>query len=111
MKAITNLNHLNTDKLLSDDEGRIFIVRKASLRESDQTCSLELLETNEYFTIWTMMLPIAANKDDEFVSKADRSFRFKFFEVNMKKRDLAYKMVQIVENTLGKKVTKDEEIL
>jgi len=89
MKALTNLNLLDPEKLLVDDEDRVFVVLKSNYRQSDSTCSLELIELTQGFVTYSMTLPIACNRDMKFVSTNDKDFTFKFYETNITKLELS----------------------
>jgi hypothetical protein len=88
MKAITNLNLLDVDKLLIDDEDRLFIVLSAEYNR-DQTCTLHLLELNKEFTKHSATFPIACNKELNFVSINDKDFVYQFTEINVTKEQIS----------------------
>jgi hypothetical protein len=102
MKTITNLNLLDTDKIIIDDEDRIFVILGASCSEKNHTCDLSLMEINDDFTKWGMTLPIACNKDMVFVSVNDKDWTFKFTETNVSKKELAKVLRNEIRTRLDK---------
>ena len=99
MIQITNLNFLNEEKLIKDQKDRYFIVRKIYLNQSEQYAELHLLELNEHLTQWTTELPIACNRDFEFVSRKDKDFEFIFWETAYSRKDL----IKLVLDTIKTK--------
>jgi hypothetical protein len=88
MKTLTNLNLLDTDKLLVSDEDSLFIVLSASYNR-DQTCTLHMLELNKEFTKHSATFPIACDKELNFVSTNDKSFVYQFTEINVTKEQIS----------------------
>lgn len=89
MKALTNLNLLDTDKLLIDDEDRIFVVLKCNYDQRDRTCYLELIELTHGFLTYSMTFPIACDRDTTFTSINDKEFKFKFYELEVTKNEIS----------------------
>lgn len=95
-QPVTNLNLLNTDKLLVDDEGKIYIILDAHYNTEYNTCTLKMFQINKDFTLYSVTLPIACDKDLDFVSVNDKDFVFKFTELETTKAEVA----EIITNNL-----------
>ena len=108
MKAITNLNLLDTDKLLIDDEERIFIVLKTQYTRSDSTCYLELLELTHGFVTYSMTLPIACDRDMNFISPHDKCYTFKFYETEISKEEVSKLLEVLIKERLDKELKKQK---
>jgi len=103
MKPITNLNLLDISKAIVDDEDRLYIVLSA-YNNGDFTVTLKLVEVNDEFTQYTMTVPVACDKDMNFTSIKDKDFRFKFYEVNITKEELAKAMRKEIRATIDKQL-------
>jgi hypothetical protein len=95
MKQITNLNLLDTNKLIVDDEDKLFIVLKAD-KQTEGTHYLKLIQVNKDFTQYSMTLPTACDENFNFQSPKDKEFLFKFWELDITKEEIAEAIVSAI---------------
>ena len=98
MKIINNLNQVDSDKILFDQRGVFFIIISIYLDEVAQLCTLNMLEIDEHFTNVNMTVPIAANKNNEFISVRDSSFVYKLTETELSKKQLAKEVNLLIKD-------------
>jgi len=100
MKTLINLNYINSDKILLDQKGVFYVVVSTFFDDEKQLCTLKLIEINEYFTNVQMTVPIASNKENEFISVNDTSFVYCFTETELSKKQLSKEINSIIRDKL-----------
>jgi hypothetical protein len=99
MKAIVNLNLLDPNKIIIGND-LIFIVIRVSYNYRDSTCTLEMIEITKGFATYSATVPVACNRDLEFISVNDKDWVFKFYETDILKEDVS----KFLRNELRSKI-------
>jgi hypothetical protein len=108
MKPLTNLNLLDTNNLLIDDEDRIFVVLKSDYRQSENRCTLEMIELTQGFVTYSVTLPIACNRDMVFTSLNDKDYKFKFYETEVTTGELSKLLNVVIRERIDKELKKQK---